>query len=106
MAKRVDWTGKTALVVIDMQNDFCLPDRALCVKGAMACLPSVVEAVDSARTHNVPVVFVCREHDPSGRFRPALANAHKSTRALPAHTLACSPGADGVILHGVSRGAH
>ena len=68
----INWSNNTALVVIDMQNDFCLPDRALCVKGAMGCLPSVVAAVDSARAHNVPVIFVCREHDPSGRFRSAF----------------------------------
>eukprot|EP00959_Pyramimonas_sp_CCMP1952_P299116 6256866-Pyramimonas_sp.AAC.1 len=49
-----------------MQNDFCLPDRALCVKGAMGCLDKVEEAVNFAREKKVPLFWVCREHDPSG----------------------------------------
>jgi len=56
----------SALIVIDMQNDFCLPDRVLCVRGALGCLPKVDQAVQSARSCGLPVFWVCREHDPSG----------------------------------------
>ena len=62
--------GEQALIVIDVQNDFCLPDAVLCVKGAMRCIPNVVAAVDAARSHGVPVVWVVREHDPSGEPKP------------------------------------
>jgi len=55
-----------ALLCIDMQNDFCLPDAILCVKGAMGCLPKVMEAVNKARSKKVPVIWVVREHHPSG----------------------------------------
>ena len=53
---------RAALLCIDMQNDFCLPEATLCVKGAMGCLPHVIEAVDAARRNGVPVVWVVREH--------------------------------------------
>lgn len=57
---------KEVLLVIDMQNDFCLPDAVLCVKGAMACLPAVIAAVELARRKAVEIIWVIREHDPSG----------------------------------------
>ena len=48
------------------QNDFCLPGAVLCVKGAMGCVPKVIEAVEVARSRGVPVIWVIREHDTSG----------------------------------------
>lgn len=63
-------TTASALVVIDMQNDFCLPESALCVKGALGCLSHVINAVDKARKAKVPVIWVIREHHPSGQSRP------------------------------------
>lgn len=59
-------SSKSALVCIDMQNDFCLPTGPLCVRGAMACLPRVEEAIDHARKHSIPIIWVIREHHPSG----------------------------------------
>ena len=32
---------KTALIIIDMQNDFALPDAPMSVAGAMAVLPNI-----------------------------------------------------------------
>jgi len=49
-----------------MQKDFCLPEASLCVAGAMACLPKVEEAVACARRRGIPVVWVIREHHPTG----------------------------------------
>ncbi|PSC67988.1 isochorismatase hydrolase family [Micractinium conductrix] len=57
---------REALLVVDMQNDFCLPDSVLCVKDAVGCLPKVVEAVEAARASGVDVVWVIRHHDPAG----------------------------------------
>jgi len=55
-----------ALICIDMQNDFCLPGAPLCVQGAMACLPNVIRAIDAARRQSIPIIWVIREHHPSG----------------------------------------
>ncbi|GBG88817.1 hypothetical protein CBR_g48432 [Chara braunii] len=57
---------REALLVIDMQRDFCLPSAPLFVAGAPAILPVVREAVAMARERGVVVVWVVRVHDPSG----------------------------------------
>ena len=66
----------SALLCIDMQNDFLLPDSPLCVRGGMACLPKVKEAISFARQKSIPVIWVIREHHPDGndveRFRSGL----------------------------------
>jgi nicotinamidase-related amidase len=68
--------SRQALLVIDMQNDFCLPGAPLCVAGAMGCLPKVEEAVDHARRRDIPIIWVIREHHRTGcdaeRFRRHL----------------------------------
>ncbi len=68
--------GNEALLVIDMQRDFCEEGAPLCVAGAMDCLPRVEEAVRHARHLNIPVIWIVREHHPSGcdveRFRRHL----------------------------------
>lgn len=56
-----------ALLVIDMQNDFILPDGLMRVNGGQAIVPSVIKAVEAARQHGILVIWVVREHDPQGR---------------------------------------
>jgi nicotinamidase-related amidase len=56
----------SALLVVDMQNDFCLPGAVLEVAGAMSCLPKVQEAVDAARRAGVHIIWVIRLHDKDG----------------------------------------
>ncbi|MQL81208.1 hypothetical protein Taro_013660 [Colocasia esculenta] len=58
---------ETAMLVIDMQNDFILPASPMHVAGAEAIVPSVIRAVSAARERGVFVVWVVREHDPWGR---------------------------------------
>lgn len=82
-----------ALFVVDMQNDFCLPSSKLCVAGAATCIPFVKEAVETARSKHMHVVWIIREHDPAGVdvewFRQHLyTNGAGSTL----------PGSDGVKL--------
>ncbi|PWA72627.1 isochorismatase family protein [Artemisia annua] len=57
----------TALLVIDMQNDFVLSDGSMRVDGGLAIVPNVIKAVDVARQRGFLVVWVVREHDPQGR---------------------------------------
>ena len=59
-------TNKQALLAIDMQNDFVHPEGALPVAGAPGCVPHVREAVAAARAHQLPVIWVVREHHASG----------------------------------------
>ena len=55
-----------ALLVIDMQNDFCLPTADLFVAGAPAIANTVARAVDGFRAAGLPVVWVTRRHRPDG----------------------------------------
>lgn len=60
-------TTTTALLVIDMQNDFVLSDGSMRVDGGLAIVSNVIKAVDVARQRGFLVVWVVREHDPQGR---------------------------------------
>ncbi|KAL5208432.1 hypothetical protein ABZP36_032867 [Zizania latifolia] len=61
--------SETAMLVIDMQKDFVDPAMGspLLVAGGEAVVPTVAEAVAVARERGIFVVWVVREHDPSGR---------------------------------------
>jgi nicotinamidase-related amidase len=83
----------SALVVIDMQNDFCEPGAPLCVRGAAGCLAFVQAAVAAARAADVPVIWVVREHAASGE------DAELSRRHL------FHPGGGGGYAVAGSRGA-
>ena len=42
---------KTAVIVIDMQNDFVKPDGALVVPAASEAVPHIQQLLDAARAH-------------------------------------------------------
>ncbi|KAF4399653.1 hypothetical protein G4B88_022736 [Cannabis sativa] len=58
---------RTALLVIDMQNDCIREDGPVRVNGGKAILPNVIEAVQVARQRGILIIWVVREHDPKGR---------------------------------------
>lgn len=60
-------TERWALLVIDMQNDFVLPEAPLCVRGALATVPTIAAAVERFRRRGWPVIWVVREHAADGR---------------------------------------
>lgn len=66
----------TALFIIDMQNDFLLSGRPLCVDGAMQTVPQIKKLLDYARSNDWTVIHVIREHDKNG------INADKPRRYL------------------------
>ena len=55
-----------ALVIIDMQNDFVLPEAPLCVKGAQATVPTIQKLLDRARAEGWRVIHVIRQHRRDG----------------------------------------
>ncbi len=56
----------TALLVVDMQNDFVLPGASLCVDGAQETVPTIRALLDEAREKEWKVIHVVREHRPDG----------------------------------------
>lgn len=57
---------KTALIIIDMQNDFVLPDSPACVAGAQATIPSLVKVLTLFRNKSHPVFHLSREYREDG----------------------------------------
>jgi nicotinamidase-related amidase len=59
-------TKDTALIIIDMQNDFVVPGAPMCVAGALATIPNIVKVLNQFRKVQCPVFFVVREHRGDG----------------------------------------
>ena len=55
-----------ALVVVDMQNDFCVPTSRLFVGGAPVIFQNVGTVVEAFRNVGAPVIFVLRQHRLAG----------------------------------------
>lgn len=73
---------KSALLVIDMQNDFVLPGGPLYVKGGAAIVPAVKQAVSFAREKGALIVWVIREHHKSGRDVECFRRHHYNTEQV------------------------
>ena len=58
--------GKPALLVIDMQNDFCLPGAPFEVRDGLSVVPRILTLIKAFRAHRLPVIYVIREHRPDG----------------------------------------
>jgi len=59
----------SVLLVIDMQSDFVMNAASpVFIEDAYLCVPSVAWAVKCARESKVPVIWVVREHEPSGEI--------------------------------------
>ncbi|MFS7980845.1 putative N-carbamoylsarcosine amidase [Helianthus anomalus] len=92
--------NSSALLVIDMQNDFVLADGSMRVDGALAIVPNVIKAVEHARRRGFLVVWVVREHDPLGRD-VELFRRHFYAEGKPKPTSKGSKGAelvDGLVV--------
>jgi nicotinamidase-related amidase len=66
----------TALIVVDMQNDFVSEGGSLLVPDAAATIPAIRGLVDLARANRMPVVFTQdthREGDPEWQIWPEHA---------------------------------
>jgi nicotinamidase-related amidase len=72
---RVD-PARTALVVVDMQNDFVREGGGMLVPGAEATIPAIRALLELARAHGMWVVYTQdthREGDPESRMWPEHA---------------------------------
>ncbi|GJN19569.1 hypothetical protein PR202_gb06858 [Eleusine coracana subsp. coracana] len=72
--------SETAMLVIDMQKDFVDPAMRspMLVADGAAVVPTVAEAVAVARERGIFLVWVVREHDPSGRDVELFRRHHYS----------------------------
>ena len=56
----------TALLIIDMQNDFVLEQAPLWVKGALAVVDNIKTVLENFRSNNLPIFHVVRVHRKDG----------------------------------------
>lgn len=57
---------KSALMIIDMQKDFVLPDSPSSIPGAYVTIPNIKKVLANFRDHNLPVFHIVREYRADG----------------------------------------
>ncbi|MGK7893167.1 MAG: cysteine hydrolase family protein, partial [Xenococcus sp. (in: cyanobacteria)] len=57
---------KTALIIVDMQKDFVLPNAPMCVAGAIAIVPNIKKILQYFRNAAWPIFHVNREYRADG----------------------------------------
>jgi ureidoacrylate peracid hydrolase len=72
--------ANTALIVVDVQNDFCSPEGSLGKVGsdtsaAVEMVPRLVKLIDDARAVGMPVIFIQTIHDETNDS-PQWLNRH------------------------------
>lgn len=77
---------KSALLVIDMLNDFVLAGAPLEVPRTRAILPRLRQRLEAARQEGVSVIYVCDAHRPDDREFARMG--------WPPHAVAGTPGAE------------
>lgn len=58
--------AENAILVVDMENDWVLPDSPMRVKGAYATLPAIKKFLDFGRSKDWAVIYIYRIHRISG----------------------------------------
>lgn len=53
---------ETALIIIDMLNDFVLPGAPLEVPSTREIIPAIKREISAARAEGMPVIYVCDAH--------------------------------------------
>jgi nicotinamidase-related amidase/ribosomal protein S18 acetylase RimI-like enzyme len=56
----------TALLIVDMVNEFVDPEGKLCVAGARETVPRLAAVLEAFRRAGQPIIHVVREHQPDG----------------------------------------
>jgi ureidoacrylate peracid hydrolase len=59
--------GRSAVIVVDMLNDFLHEDGAMPLVEGRALFPALVRLIGTARSHGAPVIWVCDEHPPDDK---------------------------------------
>jgi nicotinamidase-related amidase len=57
--------ARTALLVMDLQNAFLLPDSPLAAPDGLAIVPAFNRLIAAARRVRMPVIFTATTHDPA-----------------------------------------
>jgi ureidoacrylate peracid hydrolase len=93
----------TALIVVDMQNDFCAPGGYVAnlgrdVSACGAIVPAVNALVAGARAHGVPVIWLMAEYEDADVPVPMLAKKME----MGVRAISCARGTWGAEAFGVA----
>lgn len=58
--------AENVILVVDMENDFVMPDSSMRIQGAYATLPAIKKFLDYGRANDWAVIYIYRIHRPSG----------------------------------------
>lgn len=92
--------GKTAMIVVDMQNQFVKPGAPVEVPDARAIVPRLSKLLDQCRESRIPVIYICHMLRGDGSDAGRLADIHP--------TIACEgtgivAGTENVEIYGELR---
>jgi len=59
-------TENTALLIIDMQNDFVLAESACCIAGAKVTIQNILNVLEKFREKGLPIFHIVREYREDG----------------------------------------
>jgi len=105
--------AKTAVLVVDVQNDFCSPDGATAksgrpVQASIEMVPRLQRFLDGARAHGVHVAFICVNNtdytsSEAWSYRasetPRIGNCREGTWGAELYALIARPGEPIVVKH-------
>lgn len=93
---KIRWTielARSALLAIDLQNAFLLPDSPLAAPGGLAIVPAFNRVIAAARRAGMPVIFTATTHDPAeppnrmDDLFPTRRARQSLERSTPAHRI-------------------
>lgn len=88
VADLVSEPRRTALLIIDMQNDFVMPGAPVAAPGAVEIIPLIADLARRSRAKGLPVVYTQEMHRPDG------SDFGIELEFEPEHCLEGTPGLD------------
>ena len=79
----VKWSivpDKTALIIIDMTNDFLAPGYPMESPDGREMIPRLNQLAEACRSLGIPVIFTSHAHDPSGEDMGRMADVFRNVR--------------------------
>ena len=82
---------KTAMVVVDMQNDFVAPGAAMETPAARAVVPKIADALKICRDAGIKVIYTAHVHRRDGSAEDPRVPAEERTLTPRAQGDRCRP---------------